>query len=357
MSRRGAPGSDLVPPVARPRRSLSASRHGQQRSAFRVKVFYVCMALIVALNKLLVPSFSPSSSWDFVSAAFIDSSFHYFPFYLNVFSPVSNSYVSYGFVYLLWWICRPRWWASAASFGLYLNPSSILDRSHPAFCGSVSLPYRRLDNPVYVGGSTAQYAKLILRLLHANMVTLLPSSSVVAVNGVFTVPRSDGLLRFIMDARNTNELFLLPGDPDLPGPDCIAQLDIAPSESLWAATSDISNFYDSFFLPSWMVPFMGLPPVFLPGVGVVHPCMLCLPQGFSHAVFLAQSFHLHLISRYLPRLYPADLKNELLNRTAQDGFATWCAIGGVEQATSCIQVDTGTQTFGGTFITDSWFPV
>eukprot|EP00808_Paulinella_micropora_P016287 g44436.t1 len=77
------------------------------------------------------------------------------------------------------------------------------------------------------------------------------------------VPRSDGLLRFIMDARNTNELFLPPMDPNLPGPDCIAQLDLRPSDEVWAATSDISNFYDCFLLPEWMLPFMALQSVFI----------------------------------------------------------------------------------------------
>eukprot|EP00808_Paulinella_micropora_P005401 g38451.t1 len=154
---------------------------------------------------------------------------------------------------------------------MYGTPARVLNLDHPVFTGRASLPYAKF--PAYVGGSKHQYLRVVQLLLRAGMISLLPPSHVFAVNGVFTVPRSDGILRFIMDARNTNELFLPPMDPNLPGPDCIAQLDLRPSDEVWAATSDISNFYDCFLLPEWMLPFMALPSVFIAGIGLVHPCM------------------------------------------------------------------------------------
>eukprot|EP00808_Paulinella_micropora_P024856 g56497.t1 len=126
---------------------------------------------------------------------------------------------------------------------MYSTPARVLNFDYPVFTGRAFLPYAKF--PAYVGGSRHQYIRVVQLLLRAGMVSLLPPSHVFAVNGVFTVPRSDGLLRFIMDARNTNELFLPPMDPNLPGPDCISQLDLRPSDEVWAATSDISNFYDS----------------------------------------------------------------------------------------------------------------
>eukprot|EP00808_Paulinella_micropora_P004920 g50966.t1 len=294
------------------------------------------MSIIVALNVLLVPSFFPSSSWlvlrkpvtakhlrthgfllrvsrDFVSAATSDMSFSSFPSYLSVFSTSSNSFLfnvspTSAYYYGGGSYCVPPVTApdpvelvadrvrfpSRGAFvdllagltsdvaSMYGTPARVLNFDHPVFTGCAFLPYAKF--PAYVGGSRHQYLRVVQLLLRADMVSLPPPSHIFAVNGVFTVPRSDGLLRFIMDVRNTNELFLPPMDPNLPGPDCIAQLDLRPSDEVWAATSDISNFYDCFLLPEWMLPFMALPSVFIAGIGLVHPCMRCLPQGFSCCV-------------------------------------------------------------------------
>eukprot|EP00808_Paulinella_micropora_P000948 g62780.t1 len=84
---------------------------------------------------------------------------------------------------------------------MYGTPARVLNLDYP-FTGRASLPYAKF--PAYVGGSMHQYLRVVQLLLRAGIVSLLHPSHVFAVNGVFTVPRSDRFLRFIMDARNTN---------------------------------------------------------------------------------------------------------------------------------------------------------
>eukprot|EP00808_Paulinella_micropora_P001993 g82468.t1 len=161
----------------------------------------------------------------------------------------------------MWHLCMVR----LLEFSTLTIPSSL----DVLFCITLSFLPMWAARGINISGLCSSYSGQVW--------SLLPPSHVFAVNGVFTVPRSDGILRFIMDARNTNELFLSPMDPNLPGPDCIAQLDLRPSDEVWAATSDISNFYDCFLLPEWMLPFMALPSGFL---------MLC----FSHSRTIATCF-------------------------------------------------------------------
>ena len=86
--------------------------------------------------------------------------------------------------------------------------------------------------------------------------------------------------------------------------DLVAQLAVPSGVPLFAAKIDVSDFYHRLKLPQWMVPYFCLPPVCsseLPGLVErfgfavkVYPCLLTLPMGFSHAVYLAQAAHMRL---------------------------------------------------------------
>jgi len=71
---------------------------------------------------------------------------------------------------------------------------------------------------------------------------------------------------------------------------------------LCTGKSDLSNFYHHLGLPDWMQPFFALPPltpVEMAQCGLppdsAFPMCRTLPMGFSHAVYLAQLAHEHIV--------------------------------------------------------------
>ena len=82
------------------------------------------------------------------------------------------------------------------------------------------------------------------------------------------------------------------------------QLQVPQGAVLYTGKTDLSNYYHHIGLPVWMQPYFALPPLSpsellecgLP-VGSKAPYPMCatLPMGFSHAVYLAQSCHQHVV--------------------------------------------------------------
>jgi hypothetical protein len=131
------------------------------------------------------------------------------------------------------------------------------------------------------------------------------TTAVVALCGVFAVDKTDGRLRAITDARPANWCFGEPQHVTLPTPDLLARIRVPSGAVAYVARTDAADFYHTFKTPQWMWPFFGLPAVraaVLPrealpaGAGeFVYPVLKTLPMGYSHAVLLAQSAHLHLL--------------------------------------------------------------
>jgi hypothetical protein len=136
---------------------------------------------------------------------------------------------------------------------------------------------------------------------------------VTALCGVFAVDKTDGRLRAITDARPANWHFAVPDHVTLPTPDLLARIRVPRGATAYVARTDAADFYHSFRTPPWMWPYFGLPAVraaalpraALPdGAGEwVFPVLKTLPMGYSHAVLLAQSAHLHLLDS-MPELFP-----------------------------------------------------
>jgi len=154
-------------------------------------------------------------------------------------------------------------------------------------------------------GPPDEYVKLIRRLLAAGMVDF--TSAPRAVNGLFGVPKDDGSIRLIIDARPANNLFPVPDAVSLPTPDVMANVRPLRGRRFYVAKSDISDFYHRLRLPLWMAPFFALPRVRASDIGLdiadrfgpdsfVHPMCLTLPMGWSHSVLVAQAAHEHLLS-------------------------------------------------------------
>ncbi len=136
-----------------------------------------------------------------------------------------------------------------------------------------------------------------------------------AVNGLFGVDKDNGAaIRLIVDARPVNSMFIPSPHVVLPTPDLIAGFHVPDGADLHAAKIDLDNFYHRIRLPPQWWPFFALPPInssalaldrFPPNT-MVYPCCTTMPMGFSHAVFLAQSAHEHLIDTRVPLLSRLD---------------------------------------------------
>ncbi len=95
-------------------------------------------------------------------------------------------------------------------------------------------------------------------------------------------------------------------------PTDLCQLIVPRGDSLFVAKSDVRNMYHMFRVPTWMSEFFGLPSIrashlqlsdfhFADNTVIVWPLLLTLPMGFSHAVFLAHSIHMHIVTNAIPK--------------------------------------------------------
>lgn len=158
-----------------------------------------------------------------------------------------------------------------------------------------------------------EYVKLVKRMLLVGMLEMVASP--VCVNGAFGVPKPDGQIRLILDARPANCWFADPPHVSLPSPSHLSQLVVQSQQPIWVAKLDLANFYHQLVLPQWMRPFFCLPSLSvselsslrtdpdlpssittnLHGVAPLFPMCVTLPMGYSHAVFLAQCAHEHVL--------------------------------------------------------------
>jgi hypothetical protein len=123
-----------------------------------------------------------------------------------------------------------------------------------------------------------------------------------AVNGVFAVAKDEESDRLIIDAQPANILFDEPPHAELPNPAHIVLIQVPRGECMATGKSDLSNFYHHLGLPEWMWPYFCLPPLTaeeLASLGLdptePFPACVTLPMGFSHAVFLANTAHEHVV--------------------------------------------------------------
>lgn len=149
-----------------------------------------------------------------------------------------------------------------------------------------------------VHGPHSEYVQLVRRLQGLSMVEFTSSPRV--VSGVFTVAKSDGASRLIVDARPVNQWFPEAPKVVLPLPSDLTSA--WSSQPFYVAGLDIRDFYHRLRLPPDLRPFFALPPVMatevgLTGGGRVYPCCTTLPMGWSHSVYLAQQVHLHLLRK------------------------------------------------------------
>jgi hypothetical protein len=192
---------------------------------------------------------------------------------------------------------------------IYESSSSGLLK--PPLVGAAHLRSLDLHRPK-VYGSQREYVSLIGRLLSIDMIDIAEPNDVKCVNGLFTITKDQTSTRLIVDGRYANALFVDPPTVRLPTPASFISLSLPHGQTLYKAKQDISNFYHNIILPRWLQVYFALPPVrvsqlpietvrqsaklsALPSDALVHPVLLRLAMGFSHAVAIAQSIHEHVL--------------------------------------------------------------
>jgi len=180
---------------------------------------------------------------------------------------------------------------------LYAAPSSSLLRSSTAVLTMDFLkPLRRPR----VAGARAEYVRLVARMHALGMLAFTAAPK--AVNGVFAVGKDRDTDRLIIDAQPANRLFVDAPHVELPGPSHLVQMSIPADAAMYAGKTDLSNCYHHLGAPEWIQPYLALPPLTpaelascgLPA-GAAFPMCTTLAMGFSHAVFLAQNAHEHVV--------------------------------------------------------------
>jgi hypothetical protein len=182
-------------------------------------------------------------------------------------------------------------YTAAAASSLMRPPLDkfVLDRAAPL-------------KPPRIAGARAEYVQLVRRMHAVGMLSFTAAPRV--VNGVFAVAKDADSDRLIIDAQPANRMFVDSPHVALPNPSHLVQLQLPPSESIcmYTAKSDLSNYYHHLGLPPWMQPFFALPPLTpaeLAACGLppdaAFPMCVTLPMGFSHAVYLAQTAHEHVV--------------------------------------------------------------
>ena len=203
----------------------------------------------------------------------------------------------------------------------------LMDVAPPSLAARYSTPLALLRPSHEVKRSRAaflchptEYRLLLLRMKHGGMLSFTQSPK--CVNGLFGVAKDGDNIRLIIDCRPVNALLIDSPHVALPTPDLISKL-IMPSpqheqqqhQPLYAAKVDLSDYYHRIRMPSSWHDYFALPPVTAGDVGgivgyrdtdVVYPCITTLPMGFSHAVYLAQAIHEHLIDTRVPLLRSHD---------------------------------------------------
>lgn len=142
-----------------------------------------------------------------------------------------------------------------------------------------------------------EWAAVVRRLSAAGMIVFL--DRVERINGAFAVPKPDGGLRFIFNGTAANEVFFEPPRVDLPTPSHVAELEVPGGAAVFVAKTDLSDFFHSFRVEPWLLPFFAMPAVRAGDVGamgcevdsMVFPCLATVPMGWNWSVLCTQEAH------------------------------------------------------------------
>jgi hypothetical protein len=160
--------------------------------------------------------------------------------------------------------------------------------------------------PIVKAYATADYPKIVLRLVKAGIVAISPDQPT-CINGLFAVKKDDLNDRFILDGRRANLYFNTPPKVRLPNLADIARIVLLSDTRLYAAKADMSNQFYMIACPEAFQTYFGLPHLdvdaalsALTGLPVgsrVWPRMIAIPMGAAWAVNWAQKAQCTVIGR------------------------------------------------------------
>lgn len=192
------------------------------------------------------------------------------------------------------------------------DPSRILlPTSTP---GYAELRHRARHGYLPPGAAPGQHPAIMQELAQTGMTRYLEASEVVAVNSYFGVDKAPGApLRFILNGTSANSLLREPDKVSLPSPSLLADLHLPEGETLFLAKTDLSDYFYTFQIPEYLVPYFCLPPVSSTAAGLpgpereVFPALVALPMGCSWSMLWAQDAHMHcLLQSESPFLDPGN---------------------------------------------------
>eukprot|EP00435_Cladocopium_sp_Y103_P040424 s562_g11.t1 len=122
--------------------------------------------------------------------------------------------------------------------------------------------------------------------------------------GAFAVWKKSGKQRLVIDSRLANLHFTVPEKVALCTGSSFARLEVDPGPAVEVGGVDISDAFYQIELPASLRGFFGLSRIRARDVGIsstvegsvndetwVYPCLRVVPMGWSHALWICQSFH------------------------------------------------------------------
>jgi len=177
------------------------------------------------------------------------------------------------------------------------------------------LPVHAPAPPTYTRVAAGQYPRLVKRLMDTGMAELIDDP--IVVNGCFASPKTDGMQRFLVDARPMCAYFRKPRRIDLTTADRFGALCCTSHGArsrrqpvLEHAARDLSDYFYTFEGPPWLRRYsalkgiragrLGLSPQFLASRDwtcetTVYPALRILIMGWDHSPGCAQNAHEHAV--------------------------------------------------------------
>ena len=177
--------------------------------------------------------------------------------------------------------------------------SELLElRDHAPVLAPHMDPVLAKDHGKYVGFVRELFGKGVLQW------TTRPAEFV----GLFFVPKKDGKIRLIVDARLSNQHFRNPPGVVMAGPEVFANLEVPDGSNVWCAETDIKDCFYRLRIGEDYGRYFSLPGVTAKSFGVTHvqgravspsdvifPCLAVLPMGHTWSLYFAQRVSEHQV--------------------------------------------------------------
>ena len=157
-------------------------------------------------------------------------------------------------------------------------------------------------------GSGRKYAEFCRKLESCGLIEY--RQSMLEQVGLFTVWKKNGRQRLVVDARLSNLHFSEPETVRLATGATFSAIEVDEGPALEIGGVDIADAFYHIELPEYLRELFALPPVRAGDVGCdhigkvklkqgswVYPCLKVTPMGWSHALWVCQTAHVHIVDK------------------------------------------------------------